>query len=508
MTDIVYSPDGAVLAKFLLSKARVRLIQGPRASGKSRVCCIALLKEALDQTPGRDGIRRSKTYVIRRTYDELNRTTMGTWEKVFPAEKWGAIKRTRPFEHNIRKGDLHWDVFFLSLDNEADLEKLKSAEISSAWLNEFSELEKAVMDDIDPCLGRYPDKEMAPPDGCKRPFLIADTNPGSEIHWFSIMSGQCPIPSGATEDDRRVYAKPDNWEIFIQPPGMIEQVLPDGRVSGYVLNPNAENLKWLPDGYYENMIQGKSRPWIRRHVCNKPSSQEPGSPVWPEFQEHKHVAPKELRPMQGHTILFGVDFGRTPACVMAQLVFNRWFILAELTAQDCGAKEFARRLRTFLGTNFPGHSYKGWGDPAGEHLAEADDISPFLMFRAEGFQHNFYPAPSNDPVVRTSAVREVLTRDFDGAPRFLMSPNCVTLKMAMADGYKYPERTGSEAVLPLKNRYSHIADALQYLMVGAGEGRALLTSGRPMARTVTAPRPSNVFERHSRRMERGKIKGW
>jgi hypothetical protein len=297
--------------------------------------------------------------------------------------------------------------------------------------------------------------------------------------------------------------------VFIQPPGLLEQVDADGETQSYVINPGADNLKWLPAGYYENMIAGKSRSWIRRNCCNKPASAEKGTPVWANFREHVHVARSVLAPIEGHGLMIGVDFGRTPAAVIAQRVFDRWYILAEHYAQNMGARRFAQSLRAFLAERFPGFKFQIWGDPAGDHLTEADENSPFIMFRAEKMP--IVKAPTNDPTVRIGAVRQVLDEMVDGRPRFIMSPGCTLLKAAMNDGYKFAERTDSqtEAGAPIKNRFSHVADALQYLMIGAGEGRTLLHGDTPQARVVTAPPPANVFARRSvRTMARPRLRGW
>ena len=476
------------------------MIQGPRGSGKSRCNCFDLLKEALKQEVNfKTGKRHVRTYIIRRTFDELFRTTIQTWLGIFKEEVFGTLKRSKPFVHHIRFGDLDWEVTFLALDSEADREKLKSAEISNAWVNEFSEIDRGVIDDLEPCLGRYPSKADG---GCTRPFIVGDTNPGEELHWFSIMSGQTPVPDNATDDERRSYEKPDHWEIFIQPAAMFEQIDPANDNTVYVANPNAENLKWLPEGYYTNMVQGKKRNWIRRNICNKPASNSAGDPVWPEFQEHVHVANARLEPVSGHTIMVGVDFGRTPAAVIGQRVFDRWFILSEISATNTGAKKFAKMLKRHLSEHYPGfRSVQIWGDPSGEDMGQADDVSPFMMFRAAGLE--IMPAPSNDPTVRIEAVAEALREMVDGRPRFLLSNHCIALKAAMDGGYKYAERTDrqSEAVSPLKNHHSHRADALQYLLLGAGEGRAVLhgTGERPQPRVV--PRQSHVMDR-TRKVQR------
>ena len=47
---------------------------------------------------------------------------------------------------------------------------------------------------------------------------------------------------------------------------------------------------------------------------------------------------------------------------------------------------------------------------------------------------------------------------------------------------------------PEKNMYSHIHDALQYLMLGAGEGRQLISGQKPLSSFI-ARRDFNVFDK-------------
>lgn len=499
---LTYEPDGVTLERYLLSRSRVTLVQGPRGSGKSRASCFKLLMHALEQEVNpATGKRHVRTYVIRRTFDELFRTTIQTWLGIFTEEVFGPLKRSKPFVHNISVGDLEWEVTFLALDSEADREKLKSAEISSAWVNEFSEVERGVIDDLDPCLGRYPSKADG---GCTRPFIIADTNPGEELHWFSIMSGQTPVPDNATADQRRTYEKPDMWEILIQPAAMFEVLDPANDNATYVPNPDAENTKWLPKGYYANMIQGKARNWIRRNVCNKPASVHSGDPVWPEFQEHVHVAKEVLEPIPGHPILIGQDFGRTPGAILGQRVFDCWRILSEVSAVNTGAKRFSKLLKRHIAEKYPGYKYQIWGDPAGDNMGEADDSSPFMMFRSNGLE--IQKAPTNDPTVRIEAVAEALREMVDGRPRFLLSPNCIALKAAMNGGYRYADRSEKqqEAPSPLKNKHSHLADALQYLLIGAGEGRQVLHGSMERPKPRVVQQQSNVLQRRQGRVAAGR----
>ena len=50
---------------------------------------------------------------------------------------------------------------------------------------------------------------------------------------------------------------------------------------------------------------------------------------------------------------------------------------------------------------------------------------------------------------------------------------------------------------PMKNRYSHVMDALQYLLLGAGEGKSLIQGRRPMQPFVVE-RNYDVFNRKTR----------
>jgi hypothetical protein len=64
--------------------------------------------------------------------------------------------------------------------------------------------------------------------------------------------------------------------------------------------------------------------------------------------------------------------------------------------------------------------------------------------------------------------------DFSGEPAFILGPNAKLARKALAGGYKYKRmQVSGEARFqerPDKNRYSHIADAIQYLVLGAVGG--------------------------------------
>jgi hypothetical protein len=90
-----------------------------------------------------------------------------------------------------------------------------------------------------------------------------------------------------------------------------------------------------------------------------------------------------------------------------------------------------------------------------------------------------FPTYTNDPLIRREVVAEFLLRmDFTARPAFRIMRGCQTFRKSMNGGYKYKrlQVVGEERFqdIPDKNKYSHIADAGQYLFLGAvGDSRVL-----------------------------------
>jgi hypothetical protein len=81
---------------------------------------------------------------------------------------------------------------------------------------------------------------------------------------------------------------------------------------------------------------------------------------------------------------------------------------------------------------------------------------------------------------------------YDGRPRFVLSPLCRTLKVAMAGRYHLVKEEDGE-LKPKKDRYSNPADALQYGVLGLGEGRKMIgPPGARRAETGAGMEPAQV----------------
>jgi hypothetical protein len=173
--------------------------------------------------------------------------------------------------------------------------------------------------------------------------------------------------------------------------------------------------------------------------------------------------------------------GNTPAAVIGQMdARGRALILAECVSFDMGMQRFIRQLlKPLLAERFSGCPVLVVTDPAGMQRAQTDERSVVDIIRAEGFKVR--PARTNTITARINAVDDYLMRQVDGDPAFLVDPSCVRLKAAMMGGYRYKPK--GDNVID-KNDHSHVAEALQYLMLhisNSGEA-ALVTQRREIKR--------------------------
>lgn len=500
MVDFKYKPDGEVLKSFMKDNTFFRGIRGPVGSGKSVGCCVEVFRRALEQKKGPDGIRKSRWAIIRNTNPQLRTTTIKTWLDWFPETEWGKFTWSVPYTHHIKKGEIDLEVIFLALDRPEDVKKLLSLELTGIWINEAREIPKSIIDACTMRVGRFPSMKDGGPSWTG---VIADTNAPEEDHWWPIMSGEVPIPDHIPREQAKMLVKPDNWEFFTQPAGMLEVKTEDGEIEDYEPNPYAENRNHMMKSYYPNLIRGKTKSWIDVYVMNKLGAIQDGKPIYPMFATEAHVAKEEVPIAANLPVYVGLDFGLTPAATIGQKVRGRWLIQQEIVAIDMGIVRFAEVLRQELATRFSAASEVIiYGDPAGDFRAQTDESTPFHILRGAGLRA--FPAPSNSVDLRLEAVSSQLTKMVEGKPAFLIDRRCAQLIKGFEGGYQYKrmEVSGERySDKPDKNMFSHIHDALQYMMLGAGEGRALMNTQKP-AMPVVAKRNFDVFNGTKRQRQK------
>lgn len=455
-TTISYSTaDAPTLARFHADNTRRRGIMGPVGSGKSTAMCMEIMRRAREQKPGPDGVARTRWAVIRNTYRELKDTTVKTWLDWFPEVYFGDFNHGDMAHRITIAGDpkIELEVMFRALDRPQDISKLLSLEITGAWVNEARELPWGVIQALDDRIGRYPSMRDGGPTWNG---MLLDTNPPDDDHWWYRLAEE---------------EKPRGWSFYRQPGGLIE----DG--GEFHVNPAAENLHNLPGDYYEERKHGKSKDHVRVYYCARYGFVQDGKPVYPEYADDVHCVNGIIEPLKDQPLYIGVDFGLTPAALIAQRSNRgRWLWIDEMVTEDMGATRFAEQLGRKLRAEYHGFEMRMYGDPAGAQRSQVDERTPFAILQAHGLE--IEEAPSNDPLVRRDAVANPMTRLIEGKPGFLLSPKCRIARKGLAGGYclRRVQIVGEERYRdkPDKNRYSHVCEAGEYAMLGAGEGHNVL----------------------------------
>ena len=475
---------GTRLAEFAQSNRHVDLIMGPLGSGKTHVACARIIRHAQEQKQSTlDGLRKTRFAIVRNSYPDLKRSTIRTWLEVVPEHIYGRMNWSVPPTHRLRWADVLSEVDFLALDKPEDIRKLRSTEYTGCFFNELPFIPKEIFDEASSRL-RYPPQSEG---GATWRGIIADANAPDEDHWTAIMTGMVDVPPGLSDDEAHVIGRwPEDWGFHVQPPALIEKMDDAGRILGYEINPHAENLENLDSDYYRKQVVGKSKAWIDSRLMVRVALVVEGSAVWPMFRSETHVAPLPMPPHLSYEIDVGLDFGRQPAAIFGQNINQRVVVLAELLGNNEGAVNFAPKVRRFMAQRFPDHEIKRfrfWGDPKGQDKTQVDERTAYEIFETNGLRVRPAPVKMNMLETRISAVANLLNEMYDGRPRFVLSPACRTLKVAMAGRY-YNEKDETGELKPCKDRFSHPADALQYLVLGMGEGyrmvgRAPITERKP-----------------------------
>ena len=434
--------------EYIRDRSFVSLIEGPVGSGKTVGTFMKQMAVALSQEP-HERVRYSRHVIIRNTYPELRSTVIKSFQDWFP-EEVAPINWASPITAKLDfwlpdKTRVKAEWLFLALDRPEDAAKIRGLELTTAAGSEMSELNKATLDIMTQRVGRYPPKRWGGPT------------------WYGVM-GDTNFP----DDDHWIYRifeeeKPEGFRLYKQPGGLLER---DG---GFIPNPAAENIQNLPGGheYYQRMVHGKTKEWIKVFVLAQYGTINTGRPVYPNYNDEIHC--KEIKPYPNLPLIIGMDYGLTPAAAICQISPRGQFrVLAEVVTpegQTMGARQFARDLlKPFLAMHFPGYKVQIVGDPAGVRRADSDEKTAFMALAEEGLPS--MPAISNEPEQRKDAVNIYLTSMSDGQPNYLISPNARTIRKGMNGGYHYKriQVTGDERYrdVPDKNEYSHPVEAKEY----------------------------------------------
>jgi hypothetical protein len=493
---------GTKLCDFILSNNETDVICGPLGSGKTHGLFARLMRHAQEQRPStRDGLRKSRWAVVRTTYPDLKKSTIRTWTELVPEHVYGPMNWSVPPSHRLKfphpTGDgtiVQCEVDFMALDKPEDVRKLRSTEYTGIVFNELQYIDKTIWDEASSRL-RYPSKDEG---GATWRGIFGDANAPDDDHWLAIMTGMVELPPGLTDEEAIALGKwPDEWGFYLQPPALIELSDQHGVVSGYKTNPYAENISNLDDDYYSKQIIGKSKAWIDSRLMVRVVLVVEGSPVYPMFRREVHIGNEVLKPNSLYDVDVGLDFGRSPAALFSQSINNRVLIQYEMIGSNEGAAVFAPKLKRFIARHYPDHAlsrFHFWGDPKGQDRGQADERTAYEIFAANDMPVRAPPnLKQNMIATRVDAMAHLLGEMSDGKPRHLSSPMCRTYNVGMQGRY-FNEKDETGELRPCKNKYSHVCNAAEYMVLGLGEGRRM--TGRPQVGSLA---PVKVFQRRSMR---------
>jgi hypothetical protein len=375
--------------------------------------------------------------VIRESYRELRDSTRQTFMEWFAditewkeADQVAVVTLPSKFGKNLKH-----ELYFRSAQRPEDVQKFQSTEFSWAWLEEIcpawqssgtmgAGLPKAVLDIIAMRLRQK---------GAHRYGIVCTMNPPTPSHWAYK---EFILPS-----KEELAAK--NYSVHWQPP--------------------RENEHNLRPGYYDTLTARLDDDQKRRFVGGEVVAFYDGERVFPEFTEQFNVVDDIIDPIPGIDLVLGFDFGLTPATLVTQITSHgQWRWLRELQSFNSGIDSHMEYLRSVLNEYYPGYSFRSWADPAGNAKSQTDEKTCYDIMRSKGFPVN---PGARDWQTRKEAIKQRLERQLNGKPALVVSrTGCPLATEAMLGAYRYPKaRDGRIGAHPIKNDFSHLMDAAQYI---------------------------------------------
>lgn len=481
---------------FITSTKPINAIQGPIGSGKTTASFFKALRYTATLPPCKDGIIRAKGAVVRQDYRTLYSTTLESWFKWFPKNKYPNYTggMDRPAVHVVefvtpRGRRIQLQVEFKALGAQRIEAIMRGWEGSWIYLNEVDTQGEDSLDFGIQRTWRFPSADLL--DFAAAPSFPAITRAdgAKSLPYCVIMDLNAP-------------PDPDHWicKRVIDNPDVNA---PDSRI-GYFrqpggLDPDAENRANSPREIYEEMALTMDKYQKHRMVDNKVGYDRKGIPVFAdEFDEDANVA--DIKPDPALDLHLGLDIsGLHPAAIFCQRENLQLRFIDELYIGRVHPEVFAEHLAAMIAERYPnfrlGASYydpsNDYGaDREGGYLSSIDAIRLACFPRGEG---PLIAAPSNEIPLRLAALRNPMIANVRvGAAQLarglVVSRRCKMFIKGAISHYRYQLTPQGGLVnpsnpRPIKNEYANVIDAGQYVALGlqgvAGAVRKAAQGMRP-----------------------------
>lgn len=421
-------------------KERFPAYIGGFGSGKSHILCLKGIYLSL-MYPATHGL------LMRATYPQLMDTTIETLFKIFSFFGW---KAGQQYNHHVSRkiielyvGDQVSKIYYRPAKNEGTsiqdiIEDLQSFEIDWAGLDEVVGIDEVIAVTVKNRIGRW--GKITKREDRK---MMVSGNPPSEGSWI----------------EKRWYLKQFSNDRPIQDP----------EEHTVFVSSSYENRRNLTKDNIES-LEATEEYWRRTFLEGRLGFVPPdGEPVYKNFIYDMYVSEKSLDYNPRLPLIVGYDLGPTAknkAAVVAQLDSRGILIvLAEFMMLDPGVIKFGQYVIGSIKAWFPeANEIRHFSDPVAFDISQTDGQSPATLLRDIGI----HLLPGEEKFqMRYDAVTQVMNRLVDGAPGMRIDgTRCRKLVQGFMGGYRYKvidlpnDRFSME---PLKDVFSHVHDALQYL---------------------------------------------
>ena len=451
---IDYQPPDKTLSEFCLAPpGRSAIVVGSVGSGKTTAVILRLMSLVNTFPVSTDGERHVKILVIMATTAKLKSTVLSELRNMLGGSVLinQAPPITAKYQQDCPDGiKARVEMILLHGNKDKDAERLRSLQASFVWLSEARDISPVVCELALSRAGRFPAKAtLKNPEEAWNPFAIIDTNaPSCDTYLEAMMNGQV---SGYTP--------------YIQAPAVLEE---NGK---YVVNPDAPNAMNLPDGYYDALLSNGDE-FIRTNLMNIPQPARYGRVIFPEFIRAEHTRKVQLN--RNSIMVGGADFGLVfTGFLLAQFnaAAGQIEIIGEFPLTDMGAKQTAEVMLTALqGYGKKVKDVRFYVDPAGSQRSQADStVTAIGELHKAGIQAT--PTRTNLFHERRECLAQLLQKRIGRVPKLIIDEGCTELIKALESRHVYEERAdGDRVVMPRKDRWSTMPDALGYLAMGIEAG--------------------------------------
>lgn len=361
--------------------------------------------------------------VVRDTWENLRDTTQQELFKWFPPGIFGDYKASeKKFVWKAETG-LEGEILFMGMDDPDDASKLQSRELAGIAMDEPAPAaESGGIDELifDVALSR-----LRQPNMNWYAIKLAENNP-DETHW--------------------------TYRRFVEP-----------GTEGFVCwqTSEAENLRNLPENYYEKIAQAWAhRPDLkRRFLEGKFGFQQIGRAVTPEWSSEIHLT-GYLEPVRGCDLIMSWDGGLNPTCVITQVTpLGDALILEAHVGEHIGMYELITQIvKPRLASVYEGFRWRHTGDPNLESPEQSSSQNSAALVIQRALGGPFIAGPVSEEA-RTEPLRALLGRQRSGRGVLQVDRyNAKAVWHALRGGWHYHvDRNGNIGGI-VKDEHSHPGD--------------------------------------------------